>query len=42
MIVTFDKSTNDKLIKVPGVLKQMIYKIKYICSRSDITAFNIN
>ena len=40
IVLTFDKSTNDKLIKVWGVLKQN-YKIKYICSRSPIP-FNIN
>ncbi len=35
IVLTFDKSTNDKLIKVWGILKQN-YKIKYICSRSPI------
>jgi len=33
--LTFDKSTNDKLLSVWDVLKQN-YKIKYICSRSPI------
>ena len=38
--LTFDKSTNDKLLSVWDVLKQN-YKIKYICSRSPIPHLTI-